>query len=123
MFVREMFETARPILLKELWTVVNRKLGSILLSPRINSRKNKDDMIQRRPQMQNNLANQEKHFVVGPHLVEEPAQDLLRGVPTLDNANIEYAFANSVDERFQLRQLFFCPSIPEMRLLKLAHLL
>jgi hypothetical protein len=126
-FVGEMFETACPILLKELWLRIDRKLSAVLLFSRIDTGTDKNDVVQRGTQMKDDLANQEqpsRRFC--PNIAKEffqGALDLIGGQFVLRESGIEYTFPNAVKNCFQLRQLFFCPSITEVRLLKEAHLL
>jgi hypothetical protein len=125
-FVAEMFETARPILLKELWSIIDRKLSAILLVPRMDTSANKNNVVERCAKVENDLANDQKPLRIDPGIAKELLQNMLclvRGQITIRESGIEYAFADLSEERFQLRQLFFCPTMPEMRLLKEAHLI
>ena len=125
-FFREMFETACPIARKVLWLRIDRKLSTILLSSRIDASADKNDVIKRCTKVKDDLADQEqpaRRF--RPHIPEEFVQsalNLVRGRFVLRESGIEYAFPDVAKNRFQLRQLFFCPCIPEMGLLKKAHL-
>jgi hypothetical protein len=120
-FVREMFETGRPIVGEELFSIVDRKLSSILDRTRVDTGENEDNVIERSAKMKHNLANQNEQtrqcFAINREI-------LLSGcILTVGNLDLKMTFPKFASERVQLRQLFPCPFNPELGLLKSAHLL
>ena len=120
-FVGEMFETARPILGEELFSVIDRKLSSILDRTGINPRENEDDIIECSAEMKNHLTDKDEH--IRQRLLVAGKILLPNSILTVGAVDLDFSFTQSGSERFQLRQLFPCPFNPELGLLKVAHLL
>ena len=121
MFVREMFETACPILGKELWSIIDRKLSAILDRTRIDAGQHENEMIQRCPKMENHLAN--KNEEVRQRLLVDSEVFASNAIFIIGDSNLDCSLTQIGRERFQFGQLFLCPFNPELGLLKDAHLL
>jgi hypothetical protein len=120
-FVREMFETARPILGEELRLVIDRKLSAILDRAGVDACEDVNDMVERCSKVQHDLAD--KNEELRERLLVDSEVFAANVILTVGNSNLNYSFTEIASERFQLRQLFACPFNPEFGLLKSAHLL
>lgn len=112
-FIADAFEIGRPVFLKELWAIFNRKLNAtVRRATGINLRELSDEIIETAPQCVSESADDGSN--IGKHVVEEIG-DLVPSIRViLDNATVTVEISRECDLGLQLRQVLVCP--PELSL-------
>lgn len=116
LFVAEKLEITGPILLKELWGRVDRKLCSVLLGTSVDSCESEDHVVEGRPGMVDVFADKAQSLIVDDVLKIEKNLRTIR--LTLTSSHIKCVLGDLLNHEFQLIELFPCPTYPEFGLVK-----